>query len=182
MFCLISLDEVQKYYPLILTEIFEHQFYSFCHTKILSKQEAGFQQKWYLYIHDPIQFSYESPPPNGFLPVLEKIKSVYILWHAVHTILPQVHRYTLGNRIDKMFIEIIEAVSTAAFLSREEKLPFVRLGIRKLDTLKILLMVLWETNSINDKKYIALSLPLDEIGRMLGGWFGQLIKQNSPIK
>lgn len=81
-----------------------------------------------------------------------------------------------------MFIEIIEAVSTAAFLSREEKLPFVRLGIRKLDTLKILLMVLWETNSINDKKYIALSLPLDEIGRMLGGWFGQLIKQNSPIK
>ncbi len=81
-----------------------------------------------------------------------------------------------------MFIEIIESVSTAAFLSKEEKLPYVRLGIRKLDTLKILLMILWETNSINDRKYIALSVPLDEIGKMLGGWYGQLMKQNSPTK
>ncbi len=116
------------------------------------------------------------------MPILEKIKSVYILWHGIHIILPQVHRYTLGNRIDKLFIEIIESVSTAAFLSKEEKLPYVRLGIRKLDTLKILLMILWETNSINDRKYIALSVPLDEIGKMLGGWYGQLMKQNSPTK
>jgi hypothetical protein len=37
----------------------------------------------------------------------------------------------------------------------------VRLAIRKLDTLKVLLMLLWETKSLRDKKYIALSLPLD---------------------
>jgi len=40
-------------------------------------------------------------------------------------------------------------------------------------------MVLWETKSLDDKKYIALSSPLDEIGKMLGGWNGQLAKQNS---
>ena len=80
-----------------------------------------------------------------------------------------------------IFIEIIEAVSSAAFISRQEKLPFVRAGIRKLDTLKILLMILWETKSLDNKKYIALSLKLDEIGRMLGGWNGQLQKQNSPV-
>jgi len=43
-------------------------------------------------------------------------------------------------------------------------------------------MVLWETKSLDDKKYISLSLQIDEIGRMLGGWNGQLIKQNSPTK
>ena len=52
--------------------------------------------------------------------------------------------------------------------------------IRKTDALKILLMVLWETKSLDNKKYIAVSEKLDEIGRMLGGWNGQLTKQNSP--
>jgi len=41
---------------------------------------------------------------------------------------------------------------------------------------------MWETKSLDNKKYIALSLPLDEIGKMLGGWNGQLTKQNSPTK
>ncbi len=73
-------------------------------------------------------------------------------------------------------------MAIAAFLSKEEKTPYVRIAIRKLDTLKILLMVLLETKSLDEKKYIALSLPLNEIGKMLGGWNGQLLKQNSPAK
>ncbi|HLC49165.1 MAG TPA: four helix bundle protein, partial [Candidatus Andersenbacteria bacterium] len=54
---------------------------------------------------------------------------------------------------------------------------------RKIDTLKILLMVLWETHSIDDKKYIALSVQVNQIGSMLGGWNGQITKnleKNSP--
>ncbi len=73
-------------------------------------------------------------------------------------------------------------MATASYIAREEKLPFVRLAIRKLDTVKVLLMILWETHSLDDKKYIALSLPIDEVGKMLGGWSGQLKKQNSPGK
>ncbi len=88
----------------------------------------------------------------------------------------------MGEKIDRLFVESIEAIASAGFLSREEKQPYVRLGIRKLDTLKILLMVLWESKSLDNKKYIALSLKLDEVGKMLGGWNGQLTKQNSPKK
>lgn len=96
----------------------------------------------------------------------------------------------MGVRIDALFVEIIESLATAAFLAREEKMPYVRLAIRKVDTLKVFLMILWETKSWDDKKYIALSLKIDEIGRMLGGWYGQLQKsvqqvqdkQNSPNK
>lgn len=79
-------------------------------------------------------------------------------------------------------MEVIEALATANFLAREEKLPYVRLAIRKVDTLKIFLMMLWETKSIDNKKYIMLSVKVDEIGKMLGGWNGQLQKQNSPDK
>ena len=77
---------------------------------------------------------------------------------------------------------MIEAISAASFLSREEKQPYVRLAIKKSDTLRVLLMILWETKSLDDKKYITLSVMLDEAGKMLGGWNGQLTKQNSPKK
>jgi hypothetical protein len=76
----------------------------------------------------------------------------------------------------------MEAISAAAFLSREEKMPYVRLATRKVDTLKLLLMILWETKSLDTKKYAALSEKIDEIGKMLGGWQGQLKKQNSPAQ
>jgi hypothetical protein len=119
-------------------------------------------------------------PPPTLLPVLQKLKAVYILWYGYYQNLPKTHRYSLGIRIDVLFVEIMESISLAGFLKREEKQPYVRLSIRKVDTLKILLMILWETKSFDDKKYIALSLPLDEVGKMLGGWNGQLTKQNSP--
>lgn len=114
------------------------------------------------------------------LPLLQRIKAAYLLWYECYQILPKLHRYSLGQRIDRIFIEIIEAVSAATFLSKEEKLPYVRLAARKTDALKILLMVLWETKSIDSEKYAFLSEPIEEFGRMIGGWIGQLQTQNSP--
>ncbi|MEK7586246.1 MAG: four helix bundle protein [Patescibacteria group bacterium] len=120
------------------------------------------------------------------------MKSAYLLWHQFYQTIPKVHRYSLAIRVDNLFVEGIEAVSTAVFLPKESKLPYIQLAIRKMDTLKVLLMILWEAGSLEDKKYVALSLPIDEVGKMLGGWFGQLAKsdfakatpdkQNSPAK
>src|SRR3990167_209137 len=123
--------------------------------------------------------NYSFPP---LLPLLAKSKSCYLIWITFYETLPKIHKYTLGQKIDTLFIEVIEAISIAAFLSREEKQPWVRLAIRKTDTLKILLMVLWEAKSIDNKKYLALSVKIEEIGKMLGGWSGQLTKQNSLAK
>ena len=116
------------------------------------------------------------------MPVLERVKQSYLLWHEYHSTLPKIHRYTIGEKIDTLFIEIIEATSSAVFLRREEKLPYLRLAIQKTDALKLLLMVLWESKSLDTNKYAALSATLEEIGKMLGGWNGQLQNQNSPEK
>lgn len=91
-------------------------------------------------------------------------------------ILLKPQRYSLGLKIDCLLVEIIEAISAAVFLKREEKLPYVRIAIRKLDTEKLLLMILWETKVLDEKKYVALSIPLAELGRQLGGWNGNLSK------
>lgn len=125
---------------------------------------------------------YDAPPPARILPLLQKMKEVYLVWYGYYQILPKLHRHSLGQRIDTLFVETIEAIAIASFLSQTEKHPWVKLAVRKVDTLKILLMVLWETKSMDDKKYIALSLKVEEAGRMLGGWNGQLSKQNSPTK
>ncbi len=73
-------------------------------------------------------------------------------------------------------------IFAAAFLNRDEKLPHVRQATRKVDTLKLLSLILWETKSLDIKKYIVLSEALDEIGKMLGGWNGQLTKNSTLPK
>jgi len=104
------------------------------------------------------------------------------LWYGFYQTVPKTHRYTLGGKVDVEFVCLIEAVASATFLSKAEKQPWVRLAIRKLETLKIFLLILWETESLETKEYVALSIPLDEVGKMLGGWNGQLTKQNSPVQ
>jgi len=120
--------------------------------------------------------------------VLQKLKEAYLLWFGYYKVLPKTHRYSLGKRVDDVLVASIEAVSQASFLPREKKLPYVQYAIRKVDTVKIFLLILWETKSLDNKKYITLSVKLDGIGRMLGGWSGQIAKhlqqvqdkQNSP--
>ena len=122
-----------------------------------------------------------NPPPifskenkQKLLPLLQRLKEVYLLWCNYYVNIPKTHRYTLAQRIDDLFIASIESVATASFLSKSEKQPYVRLAIRKIDTLKVLLLVLWEAKSLDNKKYLELSVKIDEIGKMLGGWNGQL--------
>ncbi len=103
-----------------------------------------------------------------------------MVWYEYYRILPTTHRYTLGQKVDKYFTEIIESIAIAAFLKPEEKIPYVRLAIRKSDVLKIFLHILWETKSLDDSKYIQLSEKLNDIGKDLGGWNGSLVKKNSP--
>ena len=104
---------------------------------------------------------------------------MYVFWYDTYHLVPKVHRYTLALKIDTLFVELIEMSASASFVQRQDKIPYLRTAIRKLDTLKILLMILWETHSIDTKKYELLSVPLEEIGKMLGGWLGQTEK-NSP--
>jgi len=115
-------------------------------------------------------------------PIFHKSKDAYLLWYTYYQILPKTHRYTLGKKLDETFLAILEAISVAAFLTPQEKQLYIKFAIKKMDLLKIFLMLLWETKSIDDKKYIGLSEKLDEIGRNLGGWLGKVVgkKENSP--
>jgi hypothetical protein len=104
------------------------------------------------------------------LPIIQRFISVYKLWDEFKNHFPKKSKYTLGEKIDYLFIDTIELLFTASYLNKEQKLPYLQKASGKLDLLKFFLQIAWEIKAIDNKKYILLSEQLNEIGKMLGGW------------
>jgi len=112
------------------------------------------------------------------LPIIQRLIAAYKLWHEYVQHFPRHSRYTLGGKIDALFIELIELVFIASYLAREQKVAPLRKAVSKLDLIKLLLQISWELRDLDNNKYISLSELLDEIGKMLGGWIRQFQKLN----
>ncbi len=67
-------------------------------------------------------------------------------------------------------------------MKKEQKLPYIQKAIQLLDTAKVLLRVACTINAFETKQYIALGEKLYEIGKMLGGWHNQVVKQLELIE
>ena len=115
-------------------------------------------------------FTKNAPPPHSSPPINTRLVLIYKLWREILENFPKKSRFTLGSKIDDLFTTTIETVFIASYLSREKKLPYVERAIGKTDLLKFFLQVAWEVKDIDNKKYITISEPLGEIGKMLGGW------------
>ncbi len=117
-------------------------------------------------------------PPPTILSVNQRLVSIYKLWHEIRNHLSKNER-VITTKIDSLFLETLETIFIAKYLDKTKKIPFIEKAIGKLDLLKFTLQVSWEINVLENKQYIALSTPLSEIGRMLGGWKNKLVKENS---
>ena len=76
----------------------------------------------------------------------------------------------IGNKIDFLFLDVIESIIKAGYSDKLEKEIFLKRASVKMDLLKFFLQVAWEIKSLDNKKYINISEKLNEIGKMLGGW------------
>lgn len=103
-------------------------------------------------------------PNRVTLPILQRLTSVYKTWHEIMPNLAKISRYTLGEKIDQLFIEVAEFIYTASFLPKEEKSPYLQKAVIKLDLIKFFLQIAWEIKALDIKKYITLSESLEEIG------------------
>jgi len=93
------------------------------------------------------------------------------------TTFPKTKRYTLGQKLDNLTLEILELLFSIP--SSQNKTDTLQKMSIKLDLLKILLRFAKDSQAITDKKYLELQLILQEIGKMLGGWI-RSTKQNLP--
>ena len=120
--------------------------------------------------------------PHRVLPIITHAVELYKLWHSYRNDLPLTVRRSLGDKIDVVFVQILEYLFVASYQNREEKLPTIILVIRKTDLLKFFLQILWELRSLDNKRYIAISEKAGEIGRMVGGWKKDLETKNPPAR
>jgi len=124
-------------------------------------------------------FSYERPLSRQATtpPLILKLEVAYTLWHSYIIHFPKVHRYSLGVKIDILLCEVIQYTSSALFVKKEQKLPYIQKAIQVLDTAKLLLHIAHTIKALETKQYIALMEKLHEIGKMFGGWHNQVVKQ-----
>lgn len=114
--------------------------------------------------------------------MIEKFKATYKDWHIFVKHFPKTSRYTLGEKIDRLFVTTLEHMLTASLLSKENQLPFIYKASLKLDTLKFFLQVAWELKHLQTKHYVILAEHLNEVGKMLGGWKRGIESKTSSTK
>lgn len=113
------------------------------------------------------------PPPTGFqsnLPVLERTVELYKIWHKCLQHLPRLSRFSIGTKIDALFTELIQAILCAGYAQRSQKAILIEKASVTFDTLKFFLRLAWDMKLMDHKKFALLSPPMNEIGKMLGGW------------
>lgn len=116
----------------------------------------------------------------GLPVVITKEKEAYQYWQALHRNFPKVERFGLGQKIDSVFLNLLELTYATSYLPPEQKIIGLEKVIPRLDILKFFIQLAWENKCIHTNKYTELSQKLDEIGRMLGGWRKGLL-QKTPI-
>ena len=104
------------------------------------------------------------------MPVVEHAVVVYKRWQEYRNNFPKKSQYSLGDRIDILFLQVLELLFVASYQSKVEKLPTIIAALKKTDVLKFLLRIAWELHALDTKKYAVISEEMDGLGRMIGGW------------
>lgn len=104
------------------------------------------------------------------LPIFKKSYDLYKLLARYRALVPKQDRYTLWQRSENTLLDVLEHILLASQLRKEEKLSALERASVKIGLLRVFLRLAKETRALDNKKYTLLQEPLDEIGRMLGGW------------
>lgn len=115
------------------------------------------------------------------IPVVLKLKNTYGTWQKYLTHFPKANRFTLGSKIDDLFLLSIEHCFLASYSSSGDKLIHIDKAISRIDLLKLLLLLAFENKDLDSKKYIEIAEALSEVGRMLGGWRKGAVQKTSHI-
>ncbi len=119
--------------------------------------------------------------PPRLIPVVLKLKDTYNIWQNYLSQFPKANRFTIGSKIDILFLEAIEYSFLASYTHTTEKQIFLNKSISKVDLIKLLLQLAWEIKALDNKKYAHLSEQFAEIGKMLGGWKRKQLNKTPEI-
>ncbi|MDO8581990.1 MAG: four helix bundle protein [bacterium] len=114
------------------------------------------------------------PPQRSFdtpnLPVVQKLSSAFKLWINHLPRIPRLLRYSLGEKITGLMIELTELLLITGYSERSQKPLLIQKASMKLDLLKYFLQTAFELKAIDAKTLAAITVPIADVGRQLGGW------------
>jgi len=89
-------------------------------------------------------------------------------------------RFGIGDRIDVLWLDLLDALRKAAYTSGQDKIAPLDEAIRRVDAVKFFLQIAWESELMAQSHFITLGKDIEEIGRMVGGWKKGLLTRNPP--
>lgn len=88
--------------------------------------------------------------------------------------LPKSHRFTFGERVDRLTLDCLELALEAIWSPPPAKAaPLRRLNLH-LEKLRVFWRLICDRRWISQQQLLFVSQKLDEIGRMIGGWLKQV--------
>lgn len=111
---------------------------------------------------------------NNDVPVLNKSYELYKLFHEYRKVIPKQDRFTIYEKSENVILGTIELLLEASYGNKERKMVILEKASVKLNVLRFLVRLMKETKTFDLKKYTAIEMIIDEIGRMVGGWIRSL--------
>ena len=85
--------------------------------------------------------------------------------------LPRSHKFTLGDRITNLALDVLMLLVEAQYI--HQKLELLRQANRKLEQLRYLLRLCKDLELFSIKSYAYISREINETGKSIGGWVKQ---------
>lgn len=112
--------------------------------------------------------------------MIERAKSAYKTWLVVHKKMSRTERFGIGNRLDDLWLDLLDALRKAAYAQGNEKVAALNATIRCIDAVRFFTQLAWESGLMAQSHFIELGKSVEEIGRMVGGWKKGLLSRNPP--
>lgn len=94
--------------------------------------------------------------------------------------LPKRHRFTFGERVDRLTLDCLEFVIEAIYAPPDGKTAPLRRVNLNLEKLRVFWRLVHERHWISAQQLLFVSQKLDEVGRMVGGWIKQTELRAKP--
>lgn len=93
---------------------------------------------------------------------------------------PKSQRFTFGERVDRLTLDCLELVLEAIYLPPSAKAaPLQRVNLN-LEKLRVFWRLICDRGWISAQQLLFVTLRLDEIGRMVGGWLKDAERRAGP--
>ncbi|OGG62364.1 hypothetical protein A3C19_00225 [Candidatus Kaiserbacteria bacterium RIFCSPHIGHO2_02_FULL_54_22] len=112
--------------------------------------------------------------------MLERAKAAYKMWLIVHRKMARSERFGIGDRIDALWLDLLDSLRKAAYASVSQKLPPLEEALRAVDAVRFFIQIAWESDLMAQSHFISLGKDIEEIGRMVGGWKRGILAKNPP--